>query len=69
MMRAKKTEIKTLSAADIEADINITGLKGSPTRVVKIFAPPAKGGGEMLSGSADEMVQALVLKLRERKIV
>jgi len=69
MMRAKKAEIKTLSAADIEADINITGLKGSPTRVVKIFAPPAKGGGEMLSGSADEMVSALISKLRERKII
>ncbi|HTY12680.1 MAG TPA: electron transfer flavoprotein subunit beta/FixA family protein [Candidatus Omnitrophota bacterium] len=68
MMRAKKAEIKTLSAADIEADQTITGLKGSPTRVMKIFAPPQKGGGEMLSGSADEMVNALVTKLRERKI-
>jgi len=69
MMRAKKAEIKTLSAQDIEADINITGLKGSPTRVVKIFAPPAKGGGEMLKGSTDEIVSDLVLKLRERKII
>ena len=68
MMKAKKMEVKILSAADIEADQNITGLKGSPTRVVKIFAPPQKGGGEMLSGSTDEMVTAVVTKLRERKI-
>jgi len=69
MMRAKKAEIKTLSAQEIEADPAFCGLKGSPTRVVKIFAPPAKGGGEMLSGAADEMVAAVVGKLRERKII
>lgn len=69
MMRAKKAEVKTLSALDVEADINFCGLKGSPTRVVKIFAPPAKGGGEMLSGEASDMVSALVDKLRERKII
>ncbi len=69
MMKAKKTEIKVLSAQEIEADQTITGLKGSPTRVIKIFAPPAKGSGEVLQGSTDEMVSNLVLKLRERKIV
>lgn len=69
MMKAKKAEIKTLSAQDIGADQTITGLKGSPTRVVKIFAPPAKGGGEMLSGSTDEVVSNLVSKLREGKII
>jgi electron transfer flavoprotein beta subunit len=69
LMRAKKAEIKTLSAAEIEADPAVTGLKGSPTRVVKIFAPPAKGGGEMLFGTAEEMVVAVIDKLRERKII
>lgn len=69
MMRAKKTEIKTLSAADIGADLNKTGLNGSPTRVVKIFSPEPKGQGEMLEGSADEVVTALISKLKERKLV
>ncbi|MFA4906291.1 MAG: electron transfer flavoprotein subunit beta/FixA family protein [Candidatus Margulisiibacteriota bacterium] len=69
LMKAKKAEIKTLSAAEVEADPLITGLKGSPTRVRKIFAPPQKGGGEMLAGSVDEMVTALVGKLKEQKVI
>jgi len=69
LMRAKKLEVKTLSAADIEANLDFTGLKGSPTRVVKIFAPPQKGGGEMLLGTADETVNALLARLQERKLV
>jgi electron transfer flavoprotein beta subunit len=69
MMRAKKLEVRTLSAADIEADQTNCGLKGSPTSVVRIFTPPPKGGGEILSGDVPEMVDKLVLKIRERKIV
>ncbi|KAF0133954.1 MAG: electron transfer flavoprotein subunit beta [Candidatus Saganbacteria bacterium] len=69
MLKAKKAEIKTLSAQDVDADQTITGLKGSPTRVVKIFAPPVKGGGEIIEGSTDEVVSSLTQKLRERKII
>jgi len=69
MMRAKKAEIKTMTAADIEADIVNLGLKGSPTSVVKIFTPPPKGGGELLSGEVPEMVDKLISKLRERKTI
>ncbi|MFH1387134.1 MAG: electron transfer flavoprotein subunit beta/FixA family protein [bacterium] len=69
MMRAKKAEIKTLSAAAIEGDEKNLGLKGSPTSVVKIFTPPAKGGGEILNGDAGEVVGLLVSKLKERKII
>ncbi|MFA6431626.1 MAG: electron transfer flavoprotein subunit beta/FixA family protein [Candidatus Margulisiibacteriota bacterium] len=69
MMRAKKAEIKMLSAADIGADTKNLGLNASPTSVVKIFTPPAKGGGEILSGEKDEIVDALIGKLRERKLI
>lgn len=69
MMRAKKIEIKTLSASDINAELQKTGHNGSPTRVVKIFTPPHKSQGEMLSGSTDEVVSQLVSKLKERKLV
>jgi electron transfer flavoprotein beta subunit len=68
-MKAKSAVIPTWGAKEIEADLNNVGQKGSPTSVVKIFTPPAKGGGEMLTGSADEMVDVLVKKLRERKTV
>lgn len=68
LMRAKKAEIKSLSAQDIQADPKNTGLNGSPTKVVKIFTPPPKGGGEMLSGEPAEIVGKLVDKLKERKL-
>ena len=69
MMKAKKTEIKTFSAADVDADPLKTGHNGSPTRVVKIFTPPPKGGGEMLCGSTEEMVSSLISRLKERKTI
>ncbi|MBI5701252.1 electron transfer flavoprotein subunit beta/FixA family protein [Candidatus Saganbacteria bacterium] len=69
MMKAKKTEAKVMSAADIEADSMKIGLNGSPTRVVKIFSPQPKGAGEIMSGSTDEVVSKLVSKLKERKII
>jgi len=69
MMRAKKAEVKQFKAADIDADPKNLGLNGSPTQVVKIFTPPAKGGGEILSGEPAEMVDKLLAKLKERKII
>ena len=44
------------------------GLDGSPTKVVKIFSPPARGGGEMLTGEPEEIVDQLVKKLKETVI-
>jgi electron transfer flavoprotein beta subunit len=67
-IKAKSAVIPTWGAKDINADMNNVGQKGSPTSVVKIFTPPAKGGGEILQGTADEAVDALVKKLRERKV-
>ncbi|MBN2058180.1 MAG: electron transfer flavoprotein subunit beta/FixA family protein [Candidatus Saganbacteria bacterium] len=69
MMKAKKAEIKSLKAEDINGDPKNLGLNGSPTQVVKIFSPPPKGGGEKLDGEAAEIVDKLVSKIRERKII
>ncbi|MFA4844030.1 MAG: electron transfer flavoprotein subunit beta/FixA family protein [Candidatus Margulisiibacteriota bacterium] len=69
LMRAKKAEVKTLNATEIEGDPKNMGLNGSPTSVVRIFTPPAKGGGEVLSGEANEVVTKLLDKLKERKII
>ncbi len=69
MMRAKKAEIKTLTAAELNADEKNLGLNGSPTQVVKIFTPPPKGGGEILQGEPADIVSSLVSKIKERKII
>ena len=68
MMHAKKAQIRTMTAADTGADSDKLGLEGSPTRVVKIFAPEHKRAGEMLSGSPEETAAKLAEILREHVI-
>ena len=60
---AKKAEITVWKAADIGCDPAKCGLNGSPTKVVKIFTPEARGDGEILTGEPEETVAALVDKL------
>jgi electron transfer flavoprotein beta subunit len=68
-MKAKKAEIKKLSAADIGAEEDKLGLKGSPTQVKRIFAPEARADREMIEGTPDEQAEKLVKKLLEMKCV
>jgi electron transfer flavoprotein beta subunit len=63
-MKAKKAQIHTLSAKDIDADLSFIGLPGSPTQVVKVFPPQARGEGAVFSGSLDEQVEQLVQELK-----
>ncbi len=63
-MKAKKAEIKTLSAEDIGADSSCIGLPGSPTQVVKVFPPEPRGKRALLTGDIDEQVEQLVEKLK-----
>lgn len=69
MMRAKKTEIKKFSAAELNCEEDKIGLAGSPTIVSKIFTPPPKPGGEMLIGAPHEQAEKLVNKLKELKVI
>jgi electron transfer flavoprotein beta subunit len=64
-MAARKAQIKTLTAAAIDADPRMIGLDGSPTKVVKIFTPESRKGGEMLKGEPAEVVAALVGKIKD----
>jgi electron transfer flavoprotein beta subunit len=64
-MKARKAEIAVWSAADIGADPDRLGLNGSPTKVVKIFTPEARKGGEILQGEPQEVVPQLVAKLKD----
>ena len=63
-MKAKSAQIRTLTAKDIDADEKSLGLNGSPTQVVKIFTPPPREGGQMLTGSTEEIVDKLVEVLK-----
>jgi electron transfer flavoprotein beta subunit len=62
-MKAKKAAILKLSAVDIGADAGCIGLPGSPTQVVNVFPPEARGGRAVLTGTIDEQLEQLVEKL------
>ena len=64
-MAARKAEIVTWGAADIGADADKLGLDGSPTKVVKIFSPVPREGGEMLEGDPAEIAAQLAEKLKD----
>ena len=65
--RAKRTDIPVWGADDLEVEQHKLGLKGSPTRVVKIFRPKVTRECRMLAaadeaaihGAADEVVRFL----------
>lgn len=63
-MAAKKAVIKKWGLADIAADENDLGLKGSPTQVKNIFTPEPRSGRKMLEGTPEEQVDALIQELR-----
>lgn len=64
-MAARKAEIVTWGADDIGADADKLGLDGSPTKVVKIFSPVPREGGEMLEGDPAEIAAQLAEKLKD----
>ena len=63
-MKAENVEIRQLSAADIGSDPRCIGLAGSPTQVVRVFSPEARGDRKVFSGSVAEQVDQLVECLR-----
>jgi electron transfer flavoprotein beta subunit len=65
MMRAKSAKILKWSAEDIDADPKSIGLEGSPTRVVKIFTPPQRKGGEMITGDTAEISAKVIGLLKD----
>lgn len=58
IIRAERFTITEWSAADVEADVEQIGFKGSPTWVKRIFTPAPREGGPKLDG-ADAIPKAL----------
>lgn len=65
MMRAKSAKIIQWTASDINADPKNIGLEGSPTRVVRVFTPPSRKGGQMLTGDAAEVSKKIAELLKD----
>jgi electron transfer flavoprotein beta subunit len=68
-MRAKSQKIPLYSAADIGADLQQTGLAGSYTQVIRVFAPLRAREKEWLTGSVENQVGQLLNKLSARKLI
>ena len=69
-MQAKKADIPRWGAKDVNAELTMCGLDGSPTKVVKIFAPPVKTGGTRMDGreQPSTAVDAIVKLLQEKGV-
>ncbi|MBP7654855.1 electron transfer flavoprotein subunit beta/FixA family protein [Candidatus Dependentiae bacterium] len=68
-MRAKKYNHQTLTADDLNVENERLGLDGSPTKVVRIFTPELKGGGELYEGETKEIAEKVFNRLKELKII
>jgi len=64
-LKAKKAEIIVWGAEDLDVEEKSIGLNGSPTQVVKIFSPPARGKGQMLTGEPSDICDSLVDLLKK----
>jgi electron transfer flavoprotein beta subunit len=70
--RAARADIVTWSAAQAQIpDLAFCGLKGSPTIVKKVFAPPARADKafqiEVADKTAADIAEALIAKILERQ--
>jgi electron transfer flavoprotein beta subunit len=71
--KARRADIPTWGAADIEADPALVGLKGSPTRVVKIHRPKVSRQCEKIvatdEAAVEQAVSGLIALLRKRELL
>jgi len=63
--RARRAAIPTWGLPDLEATAEQVGLRGSPTRVVKIFRPKIARAGELLDAASDEAVDTATTRVVE----
>lgn len=69
-LRARKAQIATWTAKDIEADEMMLGLSGSPTQVMRIFSPEARPGGEIIEGDSPcEKAMNLLARLKASHLI
>lgn len=73
LIRAKQHQPLVFSASEpVEYDFSKLGLKGSPTRVHKVFTPELRQGGEKIRVQdigLKKAVDLIVEKLRELKVI
>jgi len=69
MARASHMKCNTLTVNDLNLDKNRISIAGSPTWVVKVFAPESNRKGRILEGSIDKQVEEVLKVLKEHEAV
>jgi len=69
IVEAFDKEVEIWSADQINVEPEKLGLKGSPTKVKKAFAKEVKGAGEVFDVEAEEAVNIIISKLKEKFII
>ncbi|MFA5161311.1 MAG: electron transfer flavoprotein subunit beta/FixA family protein [Elusimicrobiales bacterium] len=67
--QSQEKPLESWTAADIGADENLTGLKGSPTRVDRVYAPPQRKRGEVFQGTSAELTEKLLAILEKENFI
>jgi len=68
-LRAKGAEIPIWGVDELGVKEEDVGLDGSPTKVLRIFTPPAREKGEIWEGDPDEAADRLFNKLRDSHLL
>ncbi|MDI6708532.1 MAG: electron transfer flavoprotein subunit beta/FixA family protein [Candidatus Thermoplasmatota archaeon] len=69
IMKAKQKPLLIWSEKDLEVEKGKYGLDGSPTQVVKVYSPPARERGIVMSEEPKEASKKIVKLLLERKLI
>ncbi len=65
MLKAAQHEVTVWSKENLQLEESKLGFKGSPTWVSKIFAPPARTGGQILAGGEQAVPELVALLMKE----
>jgi electron transfer flavoprotein beta subunit len=65
IIKSKSVKIETWGIKELGVDSSMVGLAGSSTQVIKVFFPQRVHQAEILSGSLEQKVEALVDRLRQ----
>ncbi len=69
IMQAKKKEVKTLGASDLELDPSQVGAAAAAFALKKVELPPEKPEGTLIEGEPGDQVKELIRLLREESKV
>jgi len=65
----EKAPIEIWNAADLGVQVSEVGLSGSLTQVIKTFAPKTERQGQILEGDVPRVVNELLGKLKENRLI